>query len=81
MYEPVANFLIDASGEAIIELQDGPNALPNFYVVDTRGLLNPAESEKTGNSNDWLNEIHPNSTGYNKIAKPISALIRKKLDL
>ena len=79
MFEAVGEFLVDALAEAIIALQNGPNPLPNFFVVDTRGLSTPAALGAKGNSNDWLNEIHPNSDGYDKIAKPISALIRQKL--
>jgi hypothetical protein len=43
----------------------------NFKVVDTRGVLIRAEPDTTANSNDWLNEIHPNSGGYQKIADQI----------
>jgi lysophospholipase L1-like esterase len=28
-----------------------------------------------GNSNDWLNEIHPNHRGYRKLAAKISGKI------
>lgn len=79
LYAPIAKFLIDALAEAIIALQTGPDALPNFFVVDTRGLTRPAALGANGNSNDWLNEIHPNRDGYDKIAQPISAMIQQKL--
>ena len=79
MYQPVAQLLIDALAEAIIALQSGPNPLPNFFAVDTRGLLTPTALGAKGNSNDWLNEIHPNSNGYDKIARPISTMIRQEL--
>lgn len=47
----------------------------NFRVIDTRGTLIRAAFDATGNSNDWLNEIHPNSAGYRKIADRISAVL------
>ena len=37
-------------------------------LVDTRGTLARAQPSATGNDNDWLNEIHPNTGGYGKIA-------------
>jgi hypothetical protein len=81
MFEPVGKFLIDALAEAIIALQTGPNPLPNFFAVDTRGLSKPAAPGAKGKSNDWLNEIHPNRNGYDKIARPISALIRQQIGI
>ncbi len=47
----------------------------NFRVIDTRGTLIRAAFGATGNSNDWLNEIHPNSAGYRKIADRIAAVL------
>lgn len=51
----------------------------SFHVVNTCDTLKRAEHEQTGNSNDWLNEIHPNAVGLEKIGakltKKISQLI------
>lgn len=33
-------------------------------VVPTTGLLNPANPTSTGDSGDWVNEIHPNEIGW-----------------
>ncbi len=44
-----------------------------IYVVDTRGCTTPALPETTGDSNDWANEVHPNESGYAKVAKLICA--------
>ena len=33
----------------------------------------------TGNDGDWLNEIHPNRGGYDKLAGPFSAVINGEL--
>lgn len=61
----IADTIIDRLADALTALQ---NEIPNFVVADTRGLLQRAASGTAGNSNDWLNEIHPNSAGYRKIA-------------
>lgn len=44
-----------------------------IYVVDTRGSTTPALPGTTGNSNDWANEVHPNESGYAKVARLICA--------
>jgi hypothetical protein len=41
----------------------------NVHVVPTTGTLVPAHPDATGSSGDWLNEIHPNAQGWNKLAK------------
>ncbi len=66
----VAKDLLDGLADALLELQA---KLPAFHVVDTRSLLWSAEIDAKGNSGDWLNEIHPNSDGYRKIAKRLAA--------
>lgn len=35
-------------------------------VVPTTGLLQQAVAGSTGDSNDWINEIHPNKSGWRK---------------
>lgn len=42
-----------------------------IYVVDTCGTLTPASPAATGDDADWVNEIHPNATGYAKLAAQI----------
>jgi hypothetical protein len=61
----VADLIFDALGDALVALA---GELPAFVVVDTRGTLLRARPTATGNDNDWLNEIHPNTGGYRKIA-------------
>jgi hypothetical protein len=41
---------------------------PNVFVVPTDGTLTPAQAGSTGNSGDWVNEIHPNASGWKKLA-------------
>ena len=50
----------------------------NIHVVKTHGTLTRADKVE-GNSNDWLNEIHPNSTGLEKLAKKINAKIKQEV--
>jgi lysophospholipase L1-like esterase len=41
----------------------------NVHVVDSRGATARAESQTTGKSNDWENEIHPTPAGYSLLAR------------
>jgi len=40
----------------------------NLHAVPTVGTLSPAQPGTTGSSGDWLNEIHPNAEGWEKLA-------------
>lgn len=79
----IANHLIDSLAAALLELDvdnaASGKALPAFHVVDTRNTLVMANPADAGNSNDWVNEIHPNLTGYRKIAARLSAKINEVL--
>ena len=43
--------------------------LTNVYLIDSRGLINPAPAGSTSESEHWLDEIHPSSVGFEKLAK------------
>ncbi|MCU7931230.1 MAG: SGNH/GDSL hydrolase family protein [Candidatus Thiodiazotropha sp. (ex Codakia rugifera)] len=75
----VSMFLTDQLAEGLLALQKGKNKIKKFYVVDTRGTLKMAALNTTGDNGDWLNEIHPNSDGYKKIAKVMEKSIRSLL--
>ena len=79
----IADLLIDRLAAALLELDvantASGKALPGFHVVDTRNTLVRANPADRGNSNDWLNEIHPNLWGYRKIAARLSAAINEVL--
>ncbi|MGL4573301.1 MAG: hypothetical protein ACRCV9_00765 [Burkholderiaceae bacterium] len=62
----LSKFLLDQLADAILELQD-VEALPNFHVINTRGVLTPAESDPQVPSADWINEIHASGSGYKKL--------------
>jgi hypothetical protein len=41
-----------------------------LHVVETTAVpLEPADPDDTGSSGDWLNEIHPNKSGWMKLAR------------
>lgn len=53
-------------------------ALPHLHVVDTLSkttTMVPASPGSHGRSNDWENEIHPNASGYRKLAATWAAEI------
>lgn len=54
-----------------------PHALAQFHTFDSARLvaLNPSDPHSTGNSGDWINEIHPSRNGYRKIGKVMGAWI------
>ena len=43
--------------------------LPNVHLIDQRGLLKPALPGSTGQSNDWLDEIHPTAAGFDELTR------------
>jgi hypothetical protein len=74
MWIPVSDFLVDRLAEAILALdaQTGSRPLAGVCVVDTRNTLNRARLGSVSSDGDWTNEIHPNTTGYRKLAARIS---------
>lgn len=41
---------------------------PDVHVVPTMGTLDSASPGTTGSDHDWKNEIHPNASGWRKLA-------------
>lgn len=83
LQQRIADLLIDSLAGALLEL-DSANvasgkALPAFHVIDTRNTLVRANPTEGGNSNDWINEIHPNLGGYRKVAARLSARVNEVL--
>ena len=83
LQQRIADLLTDGLADTLLELDSasGANgkALPAFHVIDTRNTLVRANPTERGNSNDWINEIHPNLGGYRKIAARLSAKINEVL--
>jgi len=78
MWQPISDYLLDQVAEAILALDSGATGsqqLPSFHVVDTRNTLARAAPDTTSFSGDWANEIHPDTTGYSKLAAKISARV------
>lgn len=72
----IAERRLDGLATALLDLE---LELPAFHVADTRKLLIRANIDAKGNSGDWLNEIHPNSDGYRKIADVLAGRIHQLL--
>ncbi|OGA04036.1 MAG: hypothetical protein A3I00_02750 [Betaproteobacteria bacterium RIFCSPLOWO2_02_FULL_64_12] len=68
----ITDYVLSRLAETLLGLA---TRFANFRVIDTRGTLIRAAFGATGNSNDWLNEIHPNSAGYRKIADRICPVL------
>lgn len=67
----ITDYLFEFLGISIIELA---NSIANFHVVSaTRDTLIRARLHTTAADGDWLNEIHPTATGYEKLADVISS--------
>ncbi len=52
---------------------------PNVHLVPTVGKLIPAAAGSVGSNADWLNEIHPNRSGWGKLAPVWRRAIKKVL--
>lgn len=50
-----------------------------LYCVPTNNMLVAATPGTAGSSGDWLNEIHPNASGWNKLAEVWQKAIKKVL--
>lgn len=64
LWVPMTETLIDALATTLLGLN-----LANVHVIDTRGVMARAAEGTTGDSGDWLNEIHANWTGRKKLAR------------
>ena len=50
------------------------------FTVPTDGVLTPSTAGTTGSDADWLNEIHPNASGWRKLAKVWHAKLKATLN-
>lgn len=67
----LTDYIFESLAAAIVEMSYKIN---NFHVISaTRDTLTRARLHTTQLDGDWLNEIHPSSTGYEKLAAIISA--------
>ncbi|RTL37781.1 MAG: hypothetical protein EKK53_20400 [Burkholderiales bacterium] len=82
LQQRITDTLFDALADRLLSLDAAsgkPQALANVHVVDTRHTLVRANPTEVGNSNDWLNEIHPNAGGYAKISARLAERVAQVL--
>lgn len=79
LWNDISDYLLGRLAERIRGLARGPDRLPAFHVVNTLDTLVPAELGTTRESNDWMNEIHPNAEGYAKLAAKIGRRLARLL--
>ena len=63
----IGRWLIEQFNLMLAELAD---TMPGFVYVDTPGTLN---------ADDWTNEIHPTSSGFEKIGSKVANVLRESL--
>jgi hypothetical protein len=76
----LAQLLIERLAALLQSLADDGTRLPNLHFFDsTRVALERAQPGTSGDSGDWLNEIHLNRAGCGKVARAWSAEIERTL--
>jgi hypothetical protein len=66
LYGPLTRLLFD---HLRLSVGNMANGRAHVHVVPSSGLLTPAKPGSTGSDGDWLNEIHPNTNGWKKLAQ------------
>ncbi len=61
----IMNHLVDGWAERLMNIE---RDYKNFFVIDTRDTLIPADFDETVVDPDWHDEIHPTAKGFAKIA-------------
>jgi len=61
MHLPVIEHMLKEFSSRLVQLSNEQSISERLIVVDTQGTLRP------GSTQDWLNEIHPTSSGFEKI--------------
>jgi hypothetical protein len=73
----------DLTGAIFAEVQSAmagwASGRADLHCVPTTGTLVAADPAATGSSGDWLNEIHPNASGWEKLAGVWHAAIKAVL--
>ena len=78
-WNAISDYLVGRLRDTLKGLAQGPGRLPDFHVVTTQGTLVRADPGTTTESNDWLNEIHPDTDGYRKIGNKLASRVRQLL--
>jgi len=76
----VARVLIQRLTGLLLACAGDTGRYPMLYFFDTTTVpIDPAQPGSTGESGDWVNEIHLTWRGYEKLALPWSAFIEAKM--
>ncbi|MGJ8653813.1 MAG: hypothetical protein ACSHX8_11105 [Opitutaceae bacterium] len=70
LHAKIADILLQALRDQLKVIANRPKNRGKFIVVDTYGTLRP------GHGSDWINEIHPTSSGFKRITKLVYAKMR-----
>lgn len=73
LWLPLTALLFERLGNVIRTL-----GLVNVWTVDTAGRCTPAAADTSGESGDWLNEIHPTAQGYSRLCKAWQEVLQPK---
>ncbi|MFT3857160.1 MAG: hypothetical protein QM742_06585 [Aquabacterium sp.] len=66
----LTDFIFEALASTLVELSF---KIPHFHTIsNTREVLTRARLGTTESDGDWLNEIHPTQSGYEKLSRVIS---------
>lgn len=77
-YEAVAALLIRRLAALLAECAADAANFPNLHFFDTTAIaIEPAQKGSSGESGDWINEIHLNRRGCEALAVPWAAAIEK----
>lgn len=72
LHLPISRIMLEALASRLRSLAESGLARKKFLVVDTQGTLRP------GHGSDWLNEIHPSSSGSKRLFKAIYQQMRTR---
>ena len=70
MHLPIIEHMLKEFSSRLVQLSKEQSIAKRLIVIDTQGTLRP------GSTQDWLNEIHPTSSGFEKIYKKIYSEMR-----
>ncbi|MCW5621502.1 MAG: SGNH/GDSL hydrolase family protein [Burkholderiales bacterium] len=78
MWIAVSDYLLNRLAEALLALdtRSGSDPLPEVFVIDTRNTLTRARLGTPSSDGDWANEIHPNTAGYRKLGRKVTAAMQ-----
>ncbi len=76
LWVPLSDYLLRHLAATLKSLE-----LEDFHVINTLDTITRAQPGAHGESGDWINEIHPNRSGYKKLARRVAKAIADELGL